>query len=576
MAAPSIPTIRLPTDLVTMNVVYGNISYFDMTLSDIPAGFDIINGTYHGWCVQKNMDMTKHVNHAVLLYSSTTQDQPKEYQTIHWDSINYLLNHKAGNRTSIQQAIWYFTNNEECSSNADAYAMIIDAELHSSGFIPSPGELIAVPIIGVPTIQLSFLESTIPLPQSIEGLVWHDTNHNGLQDPSEPGLNNIIVQLYQQDNLYINTTRTTTKGIYHFTEVPTGSYYLTVVLPTGYHFSPQHIGTNDAVDSDVDHSGKTPVFLITLNQTSQHWDAGMYTTTSQPAHTQNHRPTADGTAGEPYQGFVNETITFDGSRSYDRDGSIISWLWSYGDGTTGTGTITTHNYKQPGTYPVSLTVTDNLYESDTYTTTAHITKGNNPPTTPSIIGPTYGHASILYDYLLVATDPDNDTLRYIINWDDNHTDTSPFFASGRPISVTHQWATNGFYTIQAYTQDLNNATSPITEIQLAIDVQYVGGYGYLIDTDSDGIFDLFYSNSTSQETKVKLLENGNYLIDIDGDGTWDIEYNPNTHQYKAYNETPLLQYLLIVLLIIAILLMYYLIRIKKQTRTLSNIPKDKE
>ena len=190
----------------------------------------------------------------------------------------------------------------------------------------------------------------------------------------------------------------------------------------------------------------------------------MYTTTPHPTIIQNHQPTADGTAGEPYNGFVHETITFDGSRSYDRDGAIISWLWSYGDGTTATGAITTHAYNHTGDYPVSLTVTDNTYASDTYTTTAHITQGNNPPTTPDLIGPTIGHANIPYDYLLVATDPDNDTIRYIINWDDNHTDTSLFFASGQPTTLTHQWDTYGFYTIQSLhpgseQRDLTNHTN---------------------------------------------------------------------------------------------------------------------
>lgn len=575
-AAPNQPTIRLPTDLVTMNAVYGTTSYFDLTLSDVPVGFDITNATYPGWCVQKNMDMTQHVNHAVLLFSSTSQDLPLEYHTIHWEYINYLLNHKQGNRTSIQHAIWYFTNDLDCVSDPDAYAMVIDAELRGECFIPSAGQLIAIPIIGVPSIQLTFLETLIPQPQAIEGLVWDDLNRNGIQDNGEPGKNAIHVYLSQQNNMLINTTMTGTTGTYQFTNITTGSYYLTIVLPKGYHFSPQDIGTNDMIDSDVDANGRTPVFMITLNHTTQEWDAGMYTPTSRPAPPQNHQPTADGTAGEPYQGFISQIITFNGSRSYDRDGSIISWLWSYGDGTTQNGAITTHAYKKPGDYPVSLIVTDNDYASDTYTTIAHITQGNNPPSIPTIIGPTSGHANILYDYILVATDADNDNIRYIITWDDNHTDTSIFVASGQPISLTHQWITRGFYTIHAYTQDHNNATSPITQIILAIDVHYVGAYGYLIDTNSDGIYEMFYSNSTHQENRVKHLENGDYLIDIDNDGTWDIVYNPNNNQYISYTESPLLQYLLIVLLIIAILLMFFILRIKKQTRKLTSDRKNKQ
>lgn len=577
VATPSIPSIRLPTDLVTMNAVYGNNSYFDMTLTDIPNGFDITNGIYHGWCVQKTINMTQHVNHTVLLYSCYDPSLPLEYQNSHWHKINYLLNHKQGSSTSIQQAIWYYTNNEDYSSDPDVSAMISDAEQHGAGFTPTIGEQLAVPIEGVPAIQPTFLETTIPAPSTLEGLVWDDTNANGLQDNGEPGMNTIPVYLYQQDNFLINTTTTNNKGYYHFTKLATGAYYLQVTLRTGYHFSPQNVGTNDTVDSDVDIIGKTTVFLITINQNPQRWDAGMYTTPSpKPNSPPNHRPTADGTAGEPYNGFVYELITFDGSRSYDRDGRIITWHWSYGDGTNGSGEITTHSYDQSGNYTVTLTVTDNLFATDTYTTTAHIARGNNPPSSPTISGPTFNHANIMCEYLITATDSDNDTLRYIINWDDNHSDTTTFLASGHRISTTHLWETYGFYTIQVYAQDQNNAISEISELIIAIDVQYVGTLGYLIDSNGDGIFDLFHSNSTSIETTVKILDNGDYLIDTDGDGNWDIVYNPITRQYQDYHTIPILEYLLFILLIIAFLLLYTIIRTKRQTRTLHSNRKNKE
>ena len=36
------------------------------------------------------------------------------------------------------------------------------------------------------------------------------------------------------------------------------------------------------------------------------------------------------------QAEVNETITFDGSQSYDNDGNITQFLWNFGDGNTST------------------------------------------------------------------------------------------------------------------------------------------------------------------------------------------------------------------------------------------------
>lgn len=51
--------------------------------------------------------------------------------------------------------------------------------------------------------------------------------------------------------------------------------------------------------------------------------------------------------------------TFYGSGSNDEDGSITTYSWNFGDGTTGTGATKTKTYTVPGTYSVRLTVTDN-------------------------------------------------------------------------------------------------------------------------------------------------------------------------------------------------------------------------
>jgi PKD repeat protein len=76
----------------------------------------------------------------------------------------------------------------------------------------------------------------------------------------------------------------------------------------------------------------------------------------------NQPPTAVMSA-TPTTGAAPLTVTFDGSGSTDPDGTVTSWEWSFGDGTFGTGSQTTHVYSTPGTYNANLTVTDNSGES---------------------------------------------------------------------------------------------------------------------------------------------------------------------------------------------------------------------
>jgi PKD repeat protein len=62
-------------------------------------------------------------------------------------------------------------------------------------------------------------------------------------------------------------------------------------------------------------------------------------------------------------------INLIGSSSYDPDGSIVSYVWNFGDGTSGTGSIKTHQYSLSGIYTIVLTVTDNNQLTSTYSQT---------------------------------------------------------------------------------------------------------------------------------------------------------------------------------------------------------------
>ncbi|KAA0007572.1 MAG: PKD domain-containing protein [Thermoplasmata archaeon] len=91
----------------------------------------------------------------------------------------------------------------------------------------------------------------------------------------------------------------------------------------------------------------------------------------------NKAPVAD--AGGPYEAKVGEQVLFDASYSYDPDGSIVSYVWDFGDGETGDGQTVQHVYSKPDTYIVKLTVTDDGGETDSSSTYVVVSEEKKTP-----------------------------------------------------------------------------------------------------------------------------------------------------------------------------------------------------
>ena len=116
---------------------------------------------------------------------------------------------------------------------------------------------------------------------------------------------------------------------------------------------------------------------------------------------------------------IGEWIRFDGSASADSDGSISSYQWSFGDGSTPvSGPIVYHQFTSAGTYIVSLTVTDDDGASNTASQTVGMGAAQQSPValfTFAPVAPTVG-VPVSYD-ASTSYDPDGIIVSY--RWDLN-------------------------------------------------------------------------------------------------------------------------------------------------------------
>jgi RHS repeat-associated protein len=82
-------------------------------------------------------------------------------------------------------------------------------------------------------------------------------------------------------------------------------------------------------------------------------------------------------AGGPYSGVIGTAVNFNGSQSTAPSGQTLTYAWSFGDGSTGTGVSPTHIYAANGSLTASLTVTATDGAMATATTPVNI--GVAPP-----------------------------------------------------------------------------------------------------------------------------------------------------------------------------------------------------
>jgi PKD repeat protein len=147
-------------------------------------------------------------------------------------------------------------------------------------------------------------------------------------------------------------------------------------------------------------------------------------------------------------------VSFDAGGSTVDSGSIASFEWNFGDGTTGSGVDADHTYGASGTYVVTLTTTSDAGASDTVE--HEVTVLNSPPVAVAVTPGTAAAGIPASGFDASASHDANGPVSGAY-WD---------FGDGSPvvdeISPTHTFSTPGTYSVTTTVFDDEGASDTTT------------------------------------------------------------------------------------------------------------------
>jgi len=234
------------------------------------------------------------------------------------------------------------------------------------------------------------------------------------------------------------TTLTTGTGVKSFL-IYTGTPSVTHTVPLTFDTGLQHwFGSYTPQASD-------PGGLWSLIVNATDSPTPPNTGSSSTAVTLQDRPPVASFTSTPTSAPTGTGITFDGTASYDLDGTVVSYSWAFGDGATGTGAVVTHSYALAKTYSVILTVTDN--GGVTGSTSSQVTITDRPPVVSFTLSPSTANTGQSISLTISVSDPDGSIVSSTVDWGDSNVQFFP----GAITSASHSYASTGSSTFEIFT-----------------------------------------------------------------------------------------------------------------------------
>ncbi len=139
---------------------------------------------------------------------------------------------------------------------------------------PSPGTGVADAVSLVSGIDDYSVDAGMNRLGSIGDRVWVDLDSDGVQGAGEPGLAGVTVNVRNSFNVIVGSAVTAADGSYLVSGLTPASYTVEFVA-SGYTFTAQDTGGDDAVDSDADPSGVVGAVNVSSGASITTVDAGV-------------------------------------------------------------------------------------------------------------------------------------------------------------------------------------------------------------------------------------------------------------------------------------------------------------
>ncbi len=185
--------------------------------------------------------------------------------------------------------------------------------------------------------------------------------------------------------------------------------------------------------------------------------------------------------------------------SVDKDGTIVKWSWSFGDGTASSMQNPVHTYAADGTYMVSLTATDNDGAFDT--ATRRVTVADSIPTN---IPPAASFKVRTSELTAKFKDRSLDKDGTIVKWSWSFGDGT-VSSTQNPI---HTYAEDGTYLVRLTVTDNDGAFSTASR-RVTVSVPPRAPSGLKATASSSRRIDLFWTDNADNEKGFTIEKSRN-------------------------------------------------------------------